>query len=355
MPQGFGDTFVQSLQFGTQIAQRQDEKQQEKQQFATQIALKEKEMQATQVMEGLKMEELVRQTKVQEEIKTNAANYQYDSLYDERMKTLGAQLISVKGDHAFDRVDKISGKQAMNRFQVAGLDPNDELVPKEYFALIKGQEQYRWQLSLEEGKEKAKTDKEDMFFKRMTKLTEDANKNVRGLTKQETIPARTPGLVPGITSQLFNNPNLVPGYSNPFLMMKNLGSAIGGMFDPGQEAGTKQVIDESKLGPAMDKQTEIIQTMEIGLMDKKVTSQLANTYLDPQKSTLLQMADSRLTKDVNGIPIALTNIQGLSTSTIGKIKDILDEIRLRQLTNQTKDLGNQKTTLQVQQLDQKVN
>jgi hypothetical protein len=360
---GFGDTFVQSMQFGTKIAS-------DEQQHAEAIAQKDKELQASQAMEALKMDALNRQITIAEETKANQVKYQYDILHDARMKYAHDDYISVKGDPAFKNIPKTSAKQVMDMYNIGGISPDDEFVPKEQFAMVKARENYLWQLNMAEAKETAKTNKEDEFFKRMSELTKLANENVRGLTKETEVSTNPDYVAPSLKGSLgegtgnyeFHNQRFK---SSPFNFLGTLWKDsqwlasriedVGGLLKQDISGGPgimkkEYSIDESKLGPAMDKQTEILQAMEIGLMDKKVNPKLAETYLDPQKSTLIQMADSRLSKDANGIPIALINTQGMSSATIGKIKDILDELRLRGLVNQAKDLYNQKTELQVEKL-----
>jgi hypothetical protein len=357
MPNNFGDTFVDSYKFGTKVAQ-------DEQQHAQAVAMEEQKLAATKAMEAAKMEALNKQITIADQERADRAKYQYDTVYKERLQSAHNDYISVKGDPAFKAIPKTSAKQVMSMYDIGGISPDDEFVPKEQFAMVKARENLLWQLGMQDAREKAKEGKEDEFLQRMMKITKDANENARGLMKQETTPAIPPGIINKTYNDVKDNPWFAPAVTtagqlliNPLFGLRHgvkLASDVLGAFSSGTPEETKYVTDESKLGSVMNKQTELLQIMELELANKKVNPKVVEMYLDPQKSTLIQMADSRLVKDKNGIPIDIGNTQGLGNATVGKIKDIIDEIRMRQLANQARDLGNQKSELQVQQLQEKV-
>jgi hypothetical protein len=357
MPNNFGDTFVDSYKFGTKIAQ-------DEQQHAQAVAMEEQKLAATQAMEAVKMEALNKQIESQTSYQNRMLQHQYESdanqIRQQQLQTFNSQ---------FGMIDpKEAAKYGIKAVPIESQQGSFDRLPlKEQKGLwitdtgsLAQLRAYK-AIEFQQSKLDAKDLKDDEFMQRMMMLTKVANENVRGLTKEEIVPGKEPGLLVKSyrgwkeSSDSFN----IPGTPivNPAWWLGLGVKAIKGVanaFSSGSPTQTNQIIDESKLGPAMDKQAEIIQAMEIGLLNKKVNPKLADTYLDPQKSTLLQMADSRLTKDANGIPITLNNTQGMSTATVGKIKDILDEIRLRQLANQARNLNNQRTELQVEQLQNKV-
>jgi hypothetical protein len=336
MPQNFGDVFAQSYSNGVKLEQ-------DMQQHAKAVALEEEKLAATQAIETVRSEQLNKQIELQQQKNASDANYQFNSLTREATKDLMDNFIRVDNDPLFTRANKMTADE-LKQFSPNSNPPEGLYVNKMEYGLAKQKEAYAWQLRLADAREKAKELKDDEFVNNIMSLTKLANENAQGLMKQETIPAQEAGVIPKYFSEQWNQ-------SSMKIILDKIGKL--NLFGSGTPAETKFVTDESKLGPAMDKQAQIIQSMEALIMNKKVNPKLASTFLDPQKSALLEMVSSRLVNDDKGLPV-LANTQGMNPTTISKVKDILDSYRMQQLIEKTKSLGEQKLGLQVEQLQEKV-
>ncbi len=340
MPQNFGEVFAQNYAGGVKLEK-------EMQRHAEEVVLEEQKMEATRAIEVARMEQLNKQLEATTSYQNRMLQHQYESdaqqvrqqqlqTFESRWGRIDPKIAKAYGIKAIpiesqqDTYDRLPLKEQAGNWitDTESLNRLRYLQTAEYMAR----------------KEAAKETKDDQFLAQITALTKLANENARGYVKQETIPGEEPGAVNKYLSEQWNQSSLK-------ILLDKFDKL--NLFGSGSPAQTKYVTDESRLGPAIDKQVNIIQSMEASIMNKKVNPKLASMFLDPQKSALLQMVSGHIAKDDKGMPV-LTNTQGMNPTTISKIQDILDEYRMQQLSEQAKSLSNEKTQLQVEQLEEKV-
>jgi hypothetical protein len=128
---------------GTKTAQDAD-------QYAQVVAMKEKELAATQAMEGLKMDALNKQIEIAEQTRLDQSKHYYESDLSDRLERKRNTYVQINpNDKRFGGAPKISGKQVRSEFNTPD-DPNGIFVPAPYFELVEREEERNFKLRQEE-------------------------------------------------------------------------------------------------------------------------------------------------------------------------------------------------------------